>query len=124
MIFANQGRLIPVTLLHNDPPTPGVQVIKPETAQQVLHMMEAVMKDGTGRAAKVPGYRVAGKTGTARVAGKDGYKDKNIPRVLLALHLFQSLNSWWLLSSINLLGKDIMLPLLLLLCLQKSCPEH
>lgn len=76
MIFANQGKLIPVTLLHNDPPTPGVQVIKPETAQQVLHMMEAVMKDGTGRAAKVPGYRVAGKTGTARVAGKDGYKDK------------------------------------------------
>lgn len=77
MIFANKGKLIPVTLLHNDPPTTSVQVIKPETAQQVFSMMEAVLgKEGTGRAARVPGYRVAGKTGTARVAGKDGYKDK------------------------------------------------
>ncbi|MDR3503568.1 MAG: penicillin-binding protein 2 [Legionella sp.] len=77
MIFANDGRLIPVTLIHNDPPTAGVQVIKSETAKQVLAMMEAVLgKDGTGKSARVPGYRVAGKTGTARVAGKDGYKDR------------------------------------------------
>jgi cell division protein FtsI (penicillin-binding protein 3) len=77
MIFANEGRLIPVTLIHNDPPSEGVQVIKAETARQVLAMMEAVLgKDGTGKSARVPGYRVAGKTGTARVAGKDGYKDR------------------------------------------------
>jgi cell division protein FtsI (penicillin-binding protein 3) len=76
MIFANQGKLIPLTLLHNDPPPPGAQVIKPETAAQVLSMMEAVLKDGTGKAARIPGYRVAGKTGTAWVAGKNGYKDK------------------------------------------------
>lgn len=77
MIFANQGKLIPITLIHNDPPTAGVQVIKPKTAEQVLLMMEAVLgKDGTGKAARVPGYRVAGKTGTAWVAGKDGYKDR------------------------------------------------
>jgi cell division protein FtsI (penicillin-binding protein 3) len=77
LIFVNQGRLTPVTLLHNDPPVPGPQVIKAKTAQQVLLMMETVLdKDGTGKAARVPGYRVAGKTGTARVAGKDGYKDR------------------------------------------------
>jgi cell division protein FtsI (penicillin-binding protein 3) len=77
LIFANNGRLMPVTLLHNDTPTLGLQVMQPKTAEQVLLMMEAVLaKDGTGKDARVPGYRVAGKTGTARVAGKDGYKDK------------------------------------------------
>lgn len=77
IIFANTGRVMPVTLLHNDTPTQGLQVMQPKTAEQVLLMMEAVLaKDGTGRSARVPGYRVAGKTGTARVAGKDGYKDR------------------------------------------------
>ena len=77
LIFANKGRLMPVTLLHNDTPTPGIQVMQPKTAEQVLLMMEAVLgKDGTGKSARVPGYRGAGKTGTARVAGKDGYKDR------------------------------------------------
>lgn len=77
LVFANHGRLMPVTLLHNDKPTLGEQVMQPKTAEQVLLMMEAVLsKEGTGRDARVPGYRVAGKTGTARVAGKDGYKDR------------------------------------------------
>lgn len=77
LIFANNGKLIPVTLIHNDTPTPGIQVIQTKTAEQVLLMMEAVLgKDGTGKSARVPGYRVAGKTGTARIAGKNGYKDR------------------------------------------------
>ncbi|BCA95928.1 cell division protein [Legionella antarctica] len=76
LIFANKGRLMPITLLHNDTPTPGIQAMQPKTAEQVLLMMEAVLKDGTGKSARVPGYRVAGKTGTARVAGKNGYKDR------------------------------------------------
>jgi cell division protein FtsI (penicillin-binding protein 3) len=77
LIFANNGKLIPVTLIHNDTPTPGIQVIQNKTAEQVLLMMEAVLgKDGTGKSARVPGYRVAGKTGTARIAGKNGYKDR------------------------------------------------
>lgn len=77
LIFANKGQSMPVTLIHNDTPTPGAQVMQAKTAEQVLTMMEAVMgKDGTGKDAQVEGYRVAGKTGTARVAGKDGYKDK------------------------------------------------
>ncbi len=77
MIFANQGKLIPITLIHNDKPESSVQVIQPKIAEEVLAMMEAVLgKDGTGKSARVPGYRVAGKTGTARVAGKNGYKDR------------------------------------------------
>lgn len=76
LVFANQGRLIPITLIHNDTASSGVQVMQPKTAQQILTMMEAVLQGGTGKDARIEGYRVAGKTGTARVAGKNGYKDK------------------------------------------------
>lgn len=77
LIFANKGRLIPITLIHNDTVTQGIQVVQPKTAEQVLSMMEAVLsQNGTGKDARVEGYRVAGKTGTAWIAGKNGYKDK------------------------------------------------
>jgi cell division protein FtsI (penicillin-binding protein 3) len=72
LVFTNKGRMIPVRLLHYDTIPKGEQAIKPETANDVLIMMEDVI-NGTGRRAKVPGYRVAGKTGTSRVVGKHGY---------------------------------------------------
>ena len=76
LIFANQGRLLPISLLHNQAVAEGTQVLDPKTAAQMLAMMEAVVSgaDGTGKQAQIPGYRVAGKTGTARIAGKKGYE--------------------------------------------------
>jgi len=64
--FANQGVMPPLTVTRRDNAAVGTRVMRAETAQQVLHMMERVTQPGgTGPHARVDGYRVAGKTGTA-----------------------------------------------------------
>jgi cell division protein FtsI (penicillin-binding protein 3) len=53
-------------LTRTDPST-GVRVISPAVAKELRTMLEGVVSnDGTAPAAKIPGYRVAGKTGTAQ----------------------------------------------------------
>ncbi|MFD6447733.1 penicillin-binding transpeptidase domain-containing protein, partial [Promicromonospora sp. NPDC060204] len=53
---------------------PGERVISQETADTLVEMMETVTEDGgTGTNAAVPGYRVAGKTGTAQMPAGGGW---------------------------------------------------
>jgi cell division protein FtsI (penicillin-binding protein 3) len=48
-------------------PSTGVRVVSPAVAKELRIMLEGVVSnDGTAPAAKIPGYRVAGKTGTAQ----------------------------------------------------------
>ncbi len=60
-------------------PTVVGEVIRPETASEVSAMLVNVVEKGHGKRAGVPGYYVAGKTGTAQVARKDGrgYEENN-----------------------------------------------
>jgi len=61
---------------HPTPPSDTRQVVSARTAQQVTAMLSEVVRVGTGTAAAVDGYKVAGKTGTARkpLEGARGYQ--------------------------------------------------
>jgi len=67
----------PLSLIKQEQNLVGEQVLSRKVAQQVVGMMETVVADGgTGTQAQVDGYRIAGKTGTARKAAKGGYGDE------------------------------------------------
>jgi cell division protein FtsI (penicillin-binding protein 3) len=66
-VIARDGKILSVTL-----PDPGRRVIPEELAATIRRMLEGVVLRGTGTKAAVPGYRAAGKTGTAQKIGPDG----------------------------------------------------
>jgi len=76
-ILGGYGVKKPLTLLKREEPVAGEQVLSVKASRQVLAMMENVVSEGgTGQRASVDGYRIAGKTGTARKASKGGYGDQ------------------------------------------------
>ena len=78
-VFATEGQLKPATLFKAGTSVAGRPVMKPETALAVRHMLElAVLPGGTAPKAQVPGYRVAGKTGTAHKLEGRGYTNKYV----------------------------------------------
>ncbi len=79
--IANGGILRPPRLIEEigDEPVPeprGAEVIDPDVAAQVREMLEGVLAPGgTASEVSVPGYTLAGKTGTAEVAENGTYSE-------------------------------------------------
>ena len=78
--IANGGRKISPTLLKQDGPNYGAQVLSPFVAREMNDMLRKVVTDGTASFGDVAGYSVGGKTGTADKPKARGgyYKDKVI----------------------------------------------
>ncbi len=84
--LADDGVLHSVSLLKRDEDVDAQRVLSQKTAKTVRTMMETVIsKEGTAYEARVDGYRVAGKTGTAKKAGPHGYSANNYFAVFAGL---------------------------------------
>ncbi len=96
-VFARDGDVVPLSLLKVGGPVAGVQVLKPQTARAMRNMLEMAVGDrGTAPAARIAGYRTAGKTGTARkllnghytnayIASFSGFAPVSDPRIVVAV---------------------------------------
>ena len=97
-----QPRLVDATIgpdgvRHDVPPPVTRRVLRPSTTQTLTQMLAYVVQDGTGVSAQIPGYQVAGKTGTAKkldanghyvsryVASFIGFLPASRPRVVVAV---------------------------------------
>jgi cell division protein FtsI/penicillin-binding protein 2 len=87
--------------------TSGTRVLPAVLADQIATMLESVVEEGTGKAANVPGYRVAGKTGTAQRASRGSYTaGRHVawfagflpmpdPRVVIVVCVDQPVSDYW-----------------------------
>ena len=77
--FANGGTLVtphviegwtdPDGTYHEAEQPPGERILRPETAETMIDLLTNAIDDGIAKGASIPGYTVAGKTGTAQIAG-------------------------------------------------------
>ena len=97
--FANDGRLLPVSLVKLDAVPEGKQVFSAATARAVRDMLKLVVQPGgTAPLAQISGYQVAGKTGTAHKLEHGRYVDRYVasfvgmapasnPRLIIAVKI-------------------------------------
>ena len=86
--LANGGRWVEPSLLSGTlnrderfrrAPAPDThRVVSPKTARQMARILTGVVDEGTGVEARVPGYQVAGKTGTAQKPADGGYSNSYV----------------------------------------------
>ncbi len=77
--FANGGTLVtphviegwtdPDGTYHEAEQPPGERILRPETAETMIELLTNAIDNGIAKGASIPGYTVAGKTGTAQIAG-------------------------------------------------------
>jgi cell division protein FtsI (penicillin-binding protein 3) len=96
-----------------------VRVISQKTSAELMTMLESVVDDGTGIMAQVPGYRVAGKTGTAQAASADGKMSDVVasfvgvapadhPRIVVSVMLYNPKKNPWGGSGAGPVFSDVM----------------
>lgn len=83
------------------------RVLDPGLCVRITSMLESVVEDGTGSLARVPGYRVAGKTGTAQRAVRGSFDDSHHvawfagflplpdPRVVVVVAVEEPADDFW-----------------------------
>ena len=104
MIFARDGDMIPLTFQKTQERPAGQPVVSVKTARAMREMLErAAGPGGTAPKAQVPGYRVAGKTGTShKLAGGQyvkkyvssfvGFAPVSDPRIIIAVMIDEPSN--------------------------------
>ncbi len=82
--LANGGKLVNPHLTERDNIQLGERIISQKASLDITKMMVAAVEDPFGRRARVPGYYIAGKTGTSQIAwsalgyDRSGYSDQTI----------------------------------------------
>lgn len=87
-VLGNRGLSVPLSMTRLDQAPQGSKVLDAQVSQQVLQMLREVVDGdgGTGAKARVPGYQVGGKTGTAhKNKPGGGYEDKRYRSVFAGI---------------------------------------
>jgi len=86
MVLASGGYLKPVSVQLQSAPVQGERVIPAKYTHEIIKMLQAVVEPGgTGTRAEVPGYTVAGKTGTVHKVGLHGYDENRYTSVFVGM---------------------------------------
>ncbi len=111
--IANDGILRPPRLIRSIGDRtlagkPGRRVISPEVATQVREMLKGVLAPGgTAPEVEIPGYTLAGKTGTAEIATENGYSESRFvasfigmapaddPRIVVSVMVSEPQNGYY-----------------------------
>ena len=84
--IANGGVRFPATFIRRTSPGPGIRVMPTKVADTIRNMLRSVITpQGTAYSARIPGYTVAGKTGTAYRMGAHGFSKHDFNAVFVGM---------------------------------------